>query len=78
MSRDVAFDEMSSWYARVKMIEDVDESSDSVVQDVDQQSQVLSGPRESSNNGCNISPWTRGEMGSNRGRMSARIKSLRG
>ena len=39
------------------MIEDVDARSDSVVQDVEQQSQVLSGPGESSNSGSNISPW---------------------
>ena len=35
VSKDFVFDEMSSWYALVKMIEDVDERSDTVVQDVE-------------------------------------------
>ena len=57
VSRDVVFNEMSNWHALVKMTEDVDERSDSVVQDIEQQLQVLSGLGESSNSGSNISPW---------------------
>ena len=59
VSKDVVFDEMSSWYAPMKMKEDVDERSYSVLQDVEQHSQDLSGLGESSNSGSNISPWTR-------------------
>ena len=60
VGKDVVFDEMSSWYASMKMREDVDERSDNVVQDVEQQSQVLSGGLgEFSNSVPNISPWTR-------------------
>lgn len=41
---------ISSWYASMKMI-DVDARNDSATQDIEQQSQVLSGQGESSNNG---------------------------
>ena len=56
VSRDVVFNEMSSWYAPVKMTVDVDARSDNAVQVVEQQSQVLSVLRESCNNESNVSP----------------------
>ena len=35
VSKDVVFDEMSSWYALVKMTEDVDARNENVLQDVE-------------------------------------------
>ena len=47
VSRDVVFDEMSSWYAAERAI-GADVSESVVAQNVSQQSQTLSGPGESS------------------------------
>ena len=51
MSRDVVFDEMSSWYALVKLTAYVDARNDKAKQDEEHQSQVLSESKESSKNG---------------------------
>jgi len=47
VSRDVVFDEMSSWYADVKNTIGVDVDEHVVAKNAGQQSQTLSGPRES-------------------------------
>ena len=44
------------WYGPVKVIEDTDVGNGSADVNVEQQSQSLSGPSESSNNGSNA--WT--------------------
>ena len=41
----------------MKMIGDVEARNYNATQDVEQPSQVLSGPGESSDSGSNISPW---------------------
>ena len=56
VSRDVVFDEMSCWYGPIKVTEDADAGNGNVVVNVEQQSQSLSGPGESSANGSNA--WT--------------------
>lgn len=58
VSRDVVFDEMSSWYAAEKVI-GADVSENVVTQDVCQQSQTLSGPAESSSGvRSDYRPWS--------------------
>ena len=52
MSRDVVFDEMSCWYGPTNIIE-VDARNYNAAMNVEQQSQSLSGPGESSANGSN-------------------------
>ena len=52
MTRDVLFDEMSSSYKPVNVIDDVD------AQNAQQQSQNISGPGVSSSSGSHSSPWT--------------------
>ena len=56
VSRDVVFDEMSYWYGPTNVIEDADAGNSSAAMNVEQQSQSLSGPGESSANGSNA--WT--------------------
>jgi len=58
VSRDVVFDEMSSWYADVKNTIGVDVDEHVVAKDVGQQSQTLSGPRESPSSGSTNRPWS--------------------
>ena len=56
ISRDVVFDEMSSWYAPTVMVGDADAGNGNAAINAEQQSQALSGPRESSTSGSNA--WT--------------------
>ena len=56
MSRDVVFDEMSCWYGPANVTEDADAGNGNAAVNVEQQSQSLSGPGESSANGSNA--WT--------------------
>ena len=57
LSRDVVFDEMSSWYSAGKMVgADMDENI--VVENVRQESQTLSGPGESSCSKSMDKPWS--------------------
>ena len=58
ISRDVVFDEMSSWYCDVQDTIEDDVKNDVVVQNVKPQSQVLSGPQESSSLGFVEKPWS--------------------
>ncbi|MDM1534583.1 hypothetical protein, partial [Myroides marinus] len=58
VSRDVVFDEMSSWYAPAQVAKDADVRSAEAVPRVQQQSQELSGPRESSSSGSIGNPWS--------------------
>jgi hypothetical protein len=58
VSMDVVFDEMSSWYANVKDIIEADADEHVVAKNAGQQSQTLSGPRESSSNGSTNRPWS--------------------
>jgi hypothetical protein len=51
VSRDVVFDEMSSWYADVKDTIGADADEHVVAKNAGQQSQTLSGPRESPSSG---------------------------
>jgi hypothetical protein len=52
VSRDVVFDELVSWYSTLKEARNGDVSSN-----VEQESQLISGPQECSINGSNNIPW---------------------
>ena len=56
MRRDVVFDEMSCWYGPTNVTKDADARNGNAVVNVEQQSQSLSEPGESSSNGSNA--WT--------------------
>jgi hypothetical protein len=58
VSRDVVFDEMSSWYSDVKDTIGADANEHVVVKDAGQQSQTLSGPRGSPSSGSTNRPWS--------------------
>jgi len=58
VSRDVVFDEMSSWYANVKDTIGADVDEHVVAKNAGQQSQTLSGPRESLSSGSTNRPWS--------------------
>ncbi len=58
VSRDVVFDEMNSWYANVKDSIGADAHEHVVAKNAGQQSQTLSGPRESPSNGSTNRPWS--------------------
>ncbi len=57
MSRDVVFDEMISWYSPLKITEDGKARNGDVSSNVEQESQLISGPQESSINGSSNTPW---------------------
>jgi hypothetical protein len=54
---DVVFDEMVSWYSPLKIVEDGEARNGDVSSNVEQESQLLNGPQESSINGSNSIPW---------------------
>ncbi len=56
VNRDVVFDEMISWYSPLKIIEDGKARNGDVSLNVEQKSQLIKGPQESSNNGSNGIP----------------------
>ncbi len=56
MNRDV-FDEMVSWYPPLKIVEDGEAKNGDVPSNVEQESQLISGPQKSSINGSNSTPW---------------------
>jgi len=58
VSRDVVFDEMSSGYADVKDTIGADTDEHVVAKNAGQQSQTLSGPRESPSSGSTNRPWS--------------------
>jgi hypothetical protein len=65
VSRDVVFDEMVSWYPPLNIIEDEDIINGDVSSNVEQESQLISGPQEFSINGSNSIPWKRRLISSN-------------
>jgi hypothetical protein len=58
VSRDVVFDEMSTWYADVKDSIGADAHEHVVAKNAGQQSQTLNGPRESHFSGSTNRPWS--------------------
>jgi hypothetical protein len=58
VSRDVVFDGMNTWYANVKDSIGVDAHKHVVAKNAGQQSQTLSGPRESHSSGSINRPWS--------------------
>jgi hypothetical protein len=57
VSRDVVFDEMASWYSPLKVVEDEEARNGDVSSNVEQESQLISGPQESSISGSSSTPW---------------------
>jgi len=57
VSRDVVFDEMVSWYSPLKVIEDGEARNGDISSSVKQESQLISGPQESSISGSSSTPW---------------------
>jgi len=57
VSRDVVFDEMVSWYPPLKIAEDREARNGDVPSNVDQESQLISGPQKSSISGSSSFPW---------------------
>ncbi len=51
------FDEMASWYSPLKVTEDGEAKNGDVSSNVEQESQLISGPQESSINGSSSAPW---------------------
>ncbi len=56
VSKDVVFDEMVSWYPPLKIAEDGEAKNGDVPSNVEQESQLISGPQESSINGYSSIP----------------------
>jgi hypothetical protein len=57
VTRDVVFDEMASWYSPLKVAEDGEARNGDVSSNVEQESQLISGPQESSISGSSSTPW---------------------
>jgi hypothetical protein len=57
VSRDVMFDEMVSWYPPLNIVEDGEAKNGDVPSKVEQESQLISGPQESSISGSNSALW---------------------
>jgi len=57
VSRDVVFNEKVSWYSPLKVVEDGEVKNGDVSSNVEQESQLISGPQESSIRGCSSTPW---------------------
>jgi hypothetical protein len=57
VSRDVMFDEMVSWYSPLKIAEDGEARNGDVSSNVEQESQLISGPQKFSINRSNSIPW---------------------
>jgi hypothetical protein len=57
VSRDVVFDEMLSLYSPLKITKDGNVKNGDISSNVEQKSQLISGPRESLNSGPNSIPW---------------------
>ncbi|MCO5567720.1 hypothetical protein L7F22_021414 [Adiantum nelumboides] len=60
VSRDVVFDEMAGWYSDIKDIIGADVKEPVDASSGKQESQTLSGPRESSSSGSTNMPWCNG------------------
>jgi hypothetical protein len=57
MSKDIVFDEMVSWYPPLKITEDGEVRNGDVPSNVEQESQLINGPQESSISGSSSTPW---------------------
>ncbi len=57
VSKDVVFDEMVSWYSPLKVAEDGKAKNGDVSSNVEQESQLISGPQESLISGSSNTPW---------------------
>jgi hypothetical protein len=57
VNRDVVFDEMVSWYSPLKIAEDGEARNGDVSSNVERESQLISGPQESSISGSSNIPW---------------------
>ncbi len=57
VSREVVFDEMVSWYPPLKIAKDGEAKNGDVSSNVEQESQLISGPQESSISGSSSTPW---------------------
>jgi hypothetical protein len=57
VNRDVVFDEMVSWYPPLKIAEDGEARNGDVPSNVEQESQLIGGPQESSISGSSSIPW---------------------
>jgi hypothetical protein len=57
VSKDVVFDEMVSWYPPLKIAEDGEARNSDAPSNVEQKSQLISGPQESSISGSSSTPW---------------------
>jgi hypothetical protein len=57
VSRDVVLDEMVNWYSPIKITKDGEARNGDVSSNVEQESQLISGPQESSISGSNSTPW---------------------
>jgi len=57
VNRDVVFDQMVSWYPPLKIAEDGQARNGDVPSNVEQESQLISGPQESSISGYSSTPW---------------------
>ncbi len=51
------FDEMVSWYSALKITKDEEARNGDVSLDVEQESQLISGPQESSISESSSTPW---------------------
>jgi len=59
VSTNVVFDEMVSWYSPLKVAKDGEVRNGDVSSNVEQESQLINGPQESSISGSNNTPWKR-------------------
>jgi hypothetical protein len=59
------FDEMASWYSPLKVAEDGEAINGDVSSNVEQESQLISGPQEFSISGSSSTPWKRRLRSSN-------------
>ncbi len=57
VSKDVVFDEMVSWYPPLEITEDGEARNGDVPSNVEQESQLINGPQESSISGSSSIPW---------------------
>ncbi len=65
VSRDVVFDDMANWYSPLKITKDGEARNGDVSSNVEQESQLISGPQEFSINGSSSTPWKRRLRSSN-------------
>jgi len=57
VSRDIVFEEMDSWYSPLKITKDGEARISDVSSNVEQESQFIYGPKESSISEYNSTPW---------------------